>query len=198
MGRKELNGADLPHTNIEAGEEANVDKIRDILFGTQMRDIDGRFSHLEETIRKESAELRDTVRKRLDAFETFFKKELESQDQLIKREREERTSTLSQTNRDLKEANAALLKRASDAEDRATASQRDLRQDLLAQVKSLFDDIAAKELEWGSLLDRRVGELRKEKVDRSALANMLNELSLRLTNEFTVPLSAKGKSGNGK
>jgi len=44
----------------------NVDKIRDILFGSQMRDYETRFARLEETVAKETAEMRETNRRRFD------------------------------------------------------------------------------------------------------------------------------------
>src|SRR5438094_3400039 len=66
-----------------AGEEAptglggeNLDKVRDILFGAQLRDSDRRFSRLEETLAKQVTELREESRKRLDSLEAFLKKEL--------------------------------------------------------------------------------------------------------------------------
>src|SRR5436190_16862381 len=81
----------------------NVDKIRDILFGTQMRDYDTRFSRLEETVAKETAEIRDSSRRRLDQLEQYIKREFEALELRIKAEREERAEAGSQSSRELKE-----------------------------------------------------------------------------------------------
>src|SRR4051812_14459636 len=59
-------------------EANNIDKIRDILFGVQMRDYEKRFSRLEERLLKESADLRDETRKRFDSLENFVKSEFEA------------------------------------------------------------------------------------------------------------------------
>ncbi len=40
-------------------ESGKVDRIRDILFGSQMRDYDGRFQKLEERLTREADELRE-------------------------------------------------------------------------------------------------------------------------------------------
>ncbi|MGA9594256.1 MAG: hypothetical protein WBS18_14245, partial [Candidatus Acidiferrales bacterium] len=48
----------------EKGEGANVDKIRDILFGSQMRDYEKRFARLEESVTKALDTLRDDTTKR--------------------------------------------------------------------------------------------------------------------------------------
>ncbi len=55
--------ANSPSASSTAGaargdEVNNVDKIRDILFGNQMRDYDAKFARLEERLQAEAAELR--------------------------------------------------------------------------------------------------------------------------------------------
>ena len=52
---------------IEPRDGANVDKIRDILFGSQMRDYEKRFSRLEERLTKAQDTLREDLKKRFDA-----------------------------------------------------------------------------------------------------------------------------------
>jgi hypothetical protein len=52
-------------------ETGKVDRIRDILFGSQMRDYDGRFQRLDERLTREAADARGDVQKRLEALENF-------------------------------------------------------------------------------------------------------------------------------
>ena len=165
----------------------NVDKIRDILFGSQMRDYEQRFARLEESLRKESADLRDSTRKRIDTLESFIKKELESLEMRLKSEKEERSATHDQVTAELKNAAAALSRKIGEVEDHHSQGQRELRNDLLQQSKDLGDEIRAKTEELTSLLDRRVGELRTQKTDRAALAGLLTEVAMRLNDEFVVP-----------
>ncbi len=47
--------------NKENPEGANVDKIRDILFGSQMRDYEKRFVRLEDTVTKALETLREDM-----------------------------------------------------------------------------------------------------------------------------------------
>src|SRR5438105_13983391 len=60
------------------GGAGNVDKIRDILFGTQMRDYESRFARLEETLIKETLEIRETNRRKFEQLETFIRKEFDA------------------------------------------------------------------------------------------------------------------------
>ena len=173
--------------NLSEQSPGNVDKIRDILFGTQMRDYDTRFARLEESLRKESSDLRETTKKRLDALEGYIKKELESLETRPKNEKEERTGSDRELSADLKSTAASILKKIGDAEDQNDKAQRELRKDLLQQSKDLSDEIAAKNEELSMLLSRRVQELRNDKTDRAALASLLTEVAMRLTDEFQVP-----------
>ena len=52
---------------------ASVDKIRDIIFGSQIKNYEARFVRLEENLIRETAELKDTMRKRFESLESFFK-----------------------------------------------------------------------------------------------------------------------------
>lgn len=64
--------------NGELREGANVDKIRDILFGSNMREYEKRFARLEERLTKSSDALREDLKKRFDTLETFVREEMES------------------------------------------------------------------------------------------------------------------------
>src|SRR5579862_6649484 len=58
-----------PHDAPGEGSPGNIDKIRDILFGSNMRDYEMRFARLEEALKKESSDLRDTTRHNLESLE---------------------------------------------------------------------------------------------------------------------------------
>jgi len=165
----------------------NVDKIRDILFGSQMRDYDTRFARLEETLLKESSDLRETTRKRLDALEAYIKKELESLSARLKSEREERSTSVKQMSKDLKDLGEDLSQKICGLQDQSSEAQAELRKEILEQSKNLAGEIHSKELEITSLLERRFQELRNDKIDRSTLASLLTEVALRLNNEFRMP-----------
>ena len=63
---------------VAAQAGGNVDKIRDILFGSQMRDYEARFARLEETLVKETVEIRETSRRRFEQLESYIKREFET------------------------------------------------------------------------------------------------------------------------
>jgi CHASE3 domain sensor protein len=174
-------------TQVLRGGAGNVDKIRDILFGSQMRDYETRFARLEETLVKETLEIRESNRRRFEQLESFIKRELESLQARLKSERDERLDGVSQQSRELKDMGDTLSRRLRDLDDRESASERTLRNDLLEQARTLGDEIRARHDEMASILDKRVHELRDGKTDRAALASLFNEVALRLSDQFQIP-----------
>jgi hypothetical protein len=153
----------------------NIDKIRDILFGSNMRDYELRFAHLEEALKKESADLRDTTRRHLESLESFVHKELAALEARLNSERDERSASA-----------ASILKKIGEMENFEAQSNRELRNDLLQQSKELTDAIRNKGEEIIALLERRSQELQHSKTDRAALAGLFNEVALRLTDQHKV------------
>ena len=95
---------DQTTSQVLRGGAGNVDKIRDILFGTQMRDYESRFARLEETLIKETVEIRETSRRRFEQLESFIHKEFENVQARFKSERDDRTDVASQQAREDGEA----------------------------------------------------------------------------------------------
>lgn len=165
----------------------NIDKIREILFGVQLRESDKKFALLEERLQKESSDLREEIKKRFDALETYVKKEVESLTARLKSEQEERADADKDGSRELKEFARTTEKKLSQMDDHSVKNNRDLRQQILDQTKVMTDEIRQKTEQISALLERRVQELRTDKADRTALASLFTEVAVRLNDEFRLP-----------
>jgi hypothetical protein len=174
------------HDAVTDSGPGNIDKIRDILFGSNMRDYEQRFARLEEALRKESADLRETTRRNLEALESFVHKELAALEARLNTERDERSESNSRLTNDLSLTSTSILKKIGEMENFEAQAKREIRNDLLQQSKELSDAIRNKGEELIALLDRRAQELQHAKTDRAALAGLLNEMALRLTDQFRV------------
>jgi DNA anti-recombination protein RmuC len=169
---------------------ASVDKIRDILFGSQIKNYESRFSRLEDALARETAEIKDTMRRRLDSLEAFFKSETESLSARLKTERDEREEVLNNVSRELKASSAQLSKKILDLDNKAAQDRSAARQELMAESRKLLDEIRQRNDSLSALLETRVQELRNAKTDRSALAALFVELAVRLKDESD---NGKGK-----
>ncbi|MEO7168156.1 MAG: hypothetical protein ABI016_14135 [Chthoniobacterales bacterium] len=173
--------------NGQVDESGNVDRIRNILFGSQMRDYDSRFQKLEERLAREAGELRSDLQRQLGALETFMKGEVESMTNRVKTEQSERTQSIQQLAREMGETVRGIELKISNLDSQAAKDIRDLREQLLAQSKAMSAELKEKHDQMKGQLDHEAGQIRDAMTGREALAEMLSEVALRLKNEFRVP-----------
>ena len=171
----------------EAKGGANLEKIRDILFGAQAADFEKKFARLEERLLKETADSRAETKKRFDSLETFIRKEVESLAERLRGEQEERMDAGKDLSRELRETAKGLEKKLAGLDEQTTRSQRELRQQILDQSKALTEEIRTRIRESATALSKEIKELRAEKTDRTALAGLFTEAAMRLTNESKTP-----------
>ena len=168
-------------------ESGKVDRIRDILFGSQMRDYDSRFQRLDERLTREAAEARADTQKRLEALETFLKGALESLTNRLNTEQFARGHAVEKLAQDLVETAKSLELGTKNLGEHADREFHALRQQLLDQSKALGDEIREKHGQVKADLDREAEQIRGAMTGRESLAEMLSEVALRLKNEFRVP-----------
>jgi hypothetical protein len=188
--RKKSGVPDAAASGPDAASGGNLEKIRDILFGSQVNDFEKRFARLEERLLKETSDSRAEAKKRFDSLEAFIRKEVESLSDRIKAEQGERTESGKELSREIHEAARSLEKKLAQLDDVTTKNQRELRQQILDQSKALTDEIRNRIRETATALSRDIKELRVEKTDRSALAGVFTEAAMRLTGDLKPP--AKG------
>jgi hypothetical protein len=165
----------------------NVDKIRDILFGSQMRDYEKKFGRFEERLAGETAELREEVKRRFASLEAYLKNELTALADQLKSEKGERVEGDKELAREQKENARAWERKAAQIEEQMAKALRDLREHVLGESKRLTEEMEQKHKALSSALDKEAQELRATLTDRMALADLFSEVVLRLKNEFKIP-----------
>lgn len=167
-----------------AGESgASVDKIRDILFGSQIKNYEARFSRVEETMIREAADLKETMRRRFESLEGLFKSETEALANRLKAEREERTRALNNLSVELKSSHETLTGKIAELEAATAEGHSGLRKDLMSESGKLSDEVRERHDNLKSLIERRVEELRHQKTDRALLSALLTEIANQLSED---------------
>lgn len=161
-------------------QNGNLEKIRDILFGAQVRDHDRRFSALEQNLVKEAAALRAELTKRFDALEAFMQQEVAVLSGRLQHEQQVRGEALQHLVRDLTSLGAVVERKATDLAQQTSHSERTLRQEVMDHVTALKETILSTQDQLTDSLNRSVADLRHTKTDRTALAELLTELSQKL------------------
>ncbi|MDX8388345.1 MAG: hypothetical protein R8M46_07420 [Ghiorsea sp.] len=174
-------------TAQETMEAGNVDQIRDIIFGSQMRDYEKRFLRLEERVLSESDSLRSETSNRLDSLESYIKQEVGSILDQLSNERSEREDDTKHLTDELHKGSNEADKKSSQIQDNLNQAQAETRDALLEQSKSLLAEIQNVRNTLSASLDRSTEELRDDKTDRKALADMFAEVAMRLNGDFKMP-----------
>ncbi len=167
LDRQQATSNDQSNTN-------NLEKIRDILVGSQMREVEKRFARLEERLIKLSSDLRDDLNKSLASLETFVKKEIESLNDRFLTESNERGGAMKTLSLELKALSDFSWQKLN---------QLDEHRQLLDQSKAFSEEIRQKHHELTEVVERAVQNLHANKTDRSSLAALFNEFANRLNVE---------------
>lgn len=181
-------------TDPESG--ASVDKIRDILFGSQIKNYEARFARLEENLVRETVELKEMMRRRFESLEGFFKSETEALAGRLKAEREERTKATHSLGDDLKSMQEALSRKIHELDASTAEAQSGLRRELMSESRKLRDEISERHDNLRTLIERRVGELRHQKLDRGLLSTLLAEIAAQI-GEDSQPAEHAESNQNG-
>lgn len=171
---------DLSDT-LGGAKVGNIDQVRDILFGGQMRDYEKRFKRLEERFAQESLHLRDELMQRLKVMDERIEGEIESLSEKAKIDRQERLSVQQDIQHELTALKADLNTRLIQLDEQFTREVKNLRQ----QTHNKFQETTLQIRQQGevltALINQEVNQLQEEKVSRTDLATFFNELAVRLS-----------------
>lgn len=176
-------------TQRVAGEEVegNVDQIREILFGGQMRDYDSRFADLEKQLSQRLDRMGAEFEKRLERLNTYAKREIDKLSERLKTERKDRVADVKNSARDLKDMTNQVEGWFGEVEDRLDTESKDLRNSLHEQSEELAALITETRDQLNAALVSETRNLADGKLAREDLAGLLSEVALRLTKDFKLP-----------
>ncbi|QQO55020.1 MAG: hypothetical protein N838_18350 [Thiohalocapsa sp. PB-PSB1] len=175
----------------ETGVDAKMAQLRQLLFGSQLREYDRRLQELSERQSLESARLRDEQRVRFDKLDAFVRGELERLSGTLHRQREERVTATRQLTERIETLAAELARdfgERIDSLDVALTSECSQRQAAMLALSAEQSDALesrARALEEQLFAER--DRLQDAKTNRDELAQLFSELALRLNRELDLP-----------
>jgi hypothetical protein len=178
---------ELTTENGAISEDDNIDKVRDILFGVQVREFERKFSKLEQRFVKEVETLREETRGKLDKLEEFVSKEVSTLTDKIYEEQDLRGDAVKKLGSELQSAARDLEKQIGKLGEKTTKNESAIRTQILDQSKSMSDSLQKKHDEIMASMDKETAELRDDKADRTALADLFTEMAMRLKGDFKLP-----------
>ncbi|MDR3175643.1 MAG: hypothetical protein LBU06_03830 [Desulfovibrio sp.] len=141
-------------------EAAPMEQVRDLLFGSQLKDMEIRFQRQEERFTREIGDLRDAIKSRMDSLENFMKSENASLLSRLQKEEAERESALKD---ELRERSDAIKTERHERFEAIKAEQRERAEALTQLTKELAgtaDAFERKITKVSTTLDETERELR--------------------------------------
>jgi hypothetical protein len=166
---------------------SDIDQLRDVIFGGQIREYERRFARMEERLAKELAGVREEVRDRGTALERYVRDEVESMTVELRASQQSYTADGQRLSQFVVDSAKSAEDRISALNDLVTKQHRELRAQLLEQTKTITYDVQRRHAELLARLAHDAGELRDGKTDRAALSALFMEVALRLRGDSVVP-----------
>lgn len=173
----------------------NIDQIRDIIFGAQLREYDNRFdkidsdlSMMQQDLQARTEQIKTVLSGEMRAAVDSFEKKIKSITLNTQEESADLRQQIDRVNRKFSSSIEAL----DEAIDNQTSSLRDE----LSQTRDrLSEESRTLKTQVFEELDRRFSMLRDVKVSRDDMAEILFELGMRLKGTEFVP-ELKGVTDN--
>jgi hypothetical protein len=185
--------APAPPPTAEVQPES-LDKVRDILFGGQMRAVDSRLQGLEERLRSDHEALRADFVKQVESLDAFIRSEVQLLGERLASERAKRTEELKSLAAEIKDTIRALEKRHVKLEEATNLADAGLRDQLLLQAERASTELTRLSEKLSSELKRSHHELKSTKPDSAALSGLLSELAARV-GSLAAPPAKNGPRG---
>ena len=182
--KRKKTGPANPSDSPVAETPENLDKVRDILFGGQMRAVDQRLAALEERFQRDLSAQRADLDKGVSTLESYVKKEIGSLLEKLRTERSKRTDDLKSITSELKETLRGLDKRMAKLDDSTSKADADLRTAILEQTKSATSQLKELNDSFSAQLQSAIHELRTEKLDTASLVQLLSDMALNLSEDL--------------
>ena len=165
----------------------NIDQIRDVIFGTQLREYEDRFSKLESDMSLLQQEMRSHVEQLKANFSTELKSAVEVLDKKLKS-----VSLTSQEDAvDLRQQVDRLNRKFSNSvqslDETLDTQTTSIRDEVFQTKVKLQEDLAGLRDFILEELDKRFSQLRESKVSKDDMAETLFALGMRIKEAEFIP-----------
>lgn len=170
--------------SADGGEQ--MDKIREILYGSQMRHVDKRFDKLGKLFQDEIDGLRSETEKKLASLEKYFRKEIDALTSRINGETTDRNRSSEALAQRIDTAQKMLEEKIGQLSEKTLQDNREVQEQILTQSKELLEAIRSDHDKLATMMENSFRSLSEDKTDRETLANLFTEVAMRLRDEFDL------------
>jgi len=177
----------------------SMNQVRDLLFGTQLRDIEAHFQRQESRFQREVNDAREALKTRLDSLENFMRSEVASllhrvnteateRDAAVKAEQRERIEAFNTLTSNIAAAEQALERRIVALSNTLDNAEQEIRKLVQAETNSLNNKIDEKYSAALQVISETASQIRHDMVYRSTLSSMFTAMAVKLSNQWSTDL----------
>jgi len=176
-----------------------MNQVRDLLFGTQLRDIETRFQRQEARFQREVNDAKEALKARLDSLENFMRSETASlvhrinteaseRDAALKAEQRERIEAVNTLAGNIAAAEQTLERRIAALSSTLDNAEQEIRKLMQVETNSLNNKIDEKYSDALNVISETASQIRHDMVYRSTLSNMFTEMAVKLSSQWAADL----------
>lgn len=191
-----------PNINSSFG---NIDQIRDILFGSQIKSFSDRVEALDSTVQslqsdtdRRFRELQENTNNRIEKVQQALSAEMQNSVSALSAEikslRDRDEQELNELRQNLDRLSKRLSTNVATLDETIDKQSRSLRDDLLSSHRKLQSDILSLREQLIDDLEKRMKTLTSSKLAREDMADLLFELVLKLKGTEISPSWQEGDS----
>lgn len=174
-------------TRPENGGDADVDKIRDIIFGDQMTAYERRFKALESALEQRVTKAVSEAAAQHQALQERLATEVDKLTESNNKETSERARTVNALERAAREAAARIDERIAELDEHLAKENADIRHELVESHQQVLAETKALIGTLDEVVQTSNQELHDKKADRTELAGLFESFAQTLTRGFQVP-----------
>lgn len=160
-------------------EAESISKIRDILFGNNLTELEKRFTKTESFLREEISSLDEKLVQYIEEFKKATKSELDEHDDRLRILKSESQTGIENLQEEMNQLQVLVKQH----DEKLISEIQSMKNWLSEQNDKLIQQQKKQLTELKTQMFSLIDDLRQAKLDRSALAVLLSEIAVQLVDE---------------
>lgn len=158
----------------------NVDQIRDLIFGNQIKDFEAQFNKLNDTLKV----LEDKMSKAFNESHTKLQRETERSLELLEKKIDNLSSSTQKERTKLKElidtTDESLQQQLRNQKDEFATKLKNMKENVADDNKKMAENMSAMQNEIQATLEKGLASLSDDKLSRDSMAQMLLDVAMKI------------------
>ena len=187
-----------PEVDAELTGPENLEKVRELLFGSQLGAVESKISSAEKQLGLELKNLNTQTQSNIEALERFTREELDNLADRISEERTRREDQGEDLESALDRASKDFDKKLSALEDKLNSTSKSLREQSHDSIKELREQTQKQIEAVQEFIKATDARLSEERVHRNQLAGLFRDIASQLDGESIEAVNDVVKKANSK